>query len=102
MHPLYEALEARKQKYDPKKELGDTGAYGAYKAISKKVTSLFEGTLYNTLQTTYVKTFFINTLFDIANLALYVVSIIDERSASQAPTEIAVGTAPFLGMDGNR
>lgn len=94
MHPLYQALEARKQKYDPNKELGDTGAYGAYKAISKKVTSLFEGTLYNTSQTIYVQTFFINTLLDIANLALYVVAIIESRSAAMEP-----GIEPCIGMD---
>lgn len=94
MHPLYQALEVRKQKYDPNKELVNAGAYGAYKEISKKVTSLFEGSLYNTSQTIYVQTFFINTLLDIANLALYVVAVIESRAAETAP-----GSEPYIGMD---
>ena len=102
MHPLYQALETRKEKYDPNIELNDTGAYGAYKAISKKVTALFEGTLYNTSQTEYVKPFFINTLLDIANIALYVVTIIESRHLNECSTGFVVDIPLPADMDNNR
>lgn len=82
MSPLYEVLEARKRKYDPQKELADVGAYGAYTTIVKKITGLFEGTLYHTVQTGYVKSYFIDTLLDVANIALFVVTLIDSHSTS--------------------
>lgn len=75
---LYQALDERRSHLDPIKNFGYNNALEAYKHIAQCIKQILDpSVIYRIGSTEYVKEYYKGLLLDIANTALYVVSIID-------------------------